>query len=222
MNPDDGSVPPRHAHLWSPDFDTIEVYNGVDLPSEAAVLAPMFDWLNLLARGHRYTATGNSDSHNLFFLDPGLPRNLIHWGDATSDDADRSAPEDAILAALKQGRVIVTSGPLLDVTIGDAGPGETANVPPGPVDVRVRVRAVPWVDVTRLRVYVGASRAPVVERAIPRSTSLTRLDETFALRVPDGGFVVALVTGDRPLENVYSKNARPLAFSNPVWVRIAR
>jgi hypothetical protein len=219
LNPNTGVVPESHRHLWADDFDTIEVYNGVDVPNEAAILAPFHDWLNLLSQGHRYTGTGNSDSHNLLFLDPGLPRNMIHWGSATSDDEDLRAPQDAILEALRRGRATVTSGPMVDVSAGGARPGDTVEAVDGRVDLRVRIQAVPWVDVTRLRVFVGAGRTPAVDRAVPSKTHLLRLDETFRVDVPSETFVVALVTGARPLPNVNSKNARPLAFSNPIYVR---
>jgi hypothetical protein len=219
MDPKTGEVPASHHDLWADDFDAIEVFNGVDAESEAAVLAPFFDWMNLLSRGHRYTATGNSDSHNLYYLDPGLPRNMIRWGDGSSDAEDVRAPVTDIIDALRAGRVVVTSGPLLDVSIGDAMPGDTFETTASRVDVHVRARAVPWVDVSRLRLFVDGRHVPVVDQPIPHSDDLQRLDRTFSLAVRDGGFVIALVTGSRPLPNVHVRNARPLAFSNPIWVR---
>ena len=71
---------PAFRDEFSEDYDALEVFNGFDAWSEPLVRNVLRDYLKLVARGKRYTATGNSDSHGLFFVDPGMPRNLVRIG----------------------------------------------------------------------------------------------------------------------------------------------
>ncbi|MBX3128771.1 MAG: CehA/McbA family metallohydrolase [Polyangiaceae bacterium] len=204
----------RAAFTW--DFDAIEVYNGYDAASEAKVRKVVMDWVRLLGQGYRFTATGSSDSHKLFFVDPGLPRTLIYHGPSSSDDDDLSASVASVVAALRRGQATVTSGPILDVTWGGKGPGEVA--PAGTHPMRVRVRAAPWVSVSEVEVLVGAKANRVRYFSIPKTRrDVVRLDETFELRLPEGGFVIVLARGSTPLPNVFYAGVKPLGFSNPIW-----
>ncbi len=142
---------------YDPNFDTLEVYNGDDARDLNLVIPVLLDWMHLLGRGHRYTATGNSDSHNLAFLDPGLPRTYIRHGAGTSDETDVQAPPGDIVRALKAGHVVVTSGPFIDASVGDKGPGETAAGTGPKAELKVRVRAAPWISVSRLEVFEGGN-----------------------------------------------------------------
>ncbi|MEZ4223153.1 MAG: CehA/McbA family metallohydrolase [Polyangiaceae bacterium] len=200
---------------YDPNYDTLEVYNGDDARDLKKVRVVLEDWMHLLSAGRRYTATGSSDSHKLAFLDPGLPRTYIHYGDAGDDEQDAKASPAAVIAALKAGRAYVTSGPLLDVSVDGKGPGETV-VTGGRAQVKVKVQAPKWVDVRSVEVLVNGRSAAY--HIVPRGKSVLRLDKTFAFPVKEKGYVIVVAQGERGLPNASREATQPFAFSNPIWL----
>ena len=98
------------------DYDGVELLNGPSLDRYRLTRA---DWLSLLLQGVVHVGLGNSDSHRAGEL-PGLPRNYV----PLADDALERFDEAAFFAAVRAGRVVATTGPLLDAKLGEAGPGE--------------------------------------------------------------------------------------------------
>jgi hypothetical protein len=209
-------APAKNQFSWA--FDTIEVMNGLDASSEAKVRKVLFDWIRLLGQGHRFVATGSSDSHKLFFVDPGVPRTMIRFADGGDDKSDLTAPAKALVAALKAGHATVTTGPILDVTLNGKKPGETVR---GSEDkeLAIRVRAAPWIRVDEVEVLLGPQGNRVRWISLSKGKrDIVRLDTKFTLRVPAKSFVVVLAKGNTPLPNVYSSGIKPFAFTNPIWV----
>ena len=62
---------------WREEFDSLEVYNGHDGGHRNKVEAVLQDWLRLLEKGHRYVATGDSDSHRIQYQWAGYPRTYV-------------------------------------------------------------------------------------------------------------------------------------------------
>lgn len=218
MDPKTHRVPAAFKDEYETDFDALEVFNGLDAYSHPRVRLVIRDWIAQLGRGLRYTATGNSDSHKLAFEDPGLPRNLIFHGARAHDDQDVYANEADIIDGIKRGRVLVTNGPYIDVKVGDKGPGDTVKSDGKPVFVDVRVRAVPWVDVSHVEVLVGAKADRLRSIPVAKADALIRYQETVKVPGYAKTFVIVLVSGKKPLENVYAAGVRPLAFTNPIWI----
>ncbi|HVJ19086.1 MAG TPA: CehA/McbA family metallohydrolase [Polyangiaceae bacterium] len=203
---------------YDPNFDTLEVYNGDDARDINLVLPPLMDWIHLLGRGYRYTATGSSDSHNLAFLDPGLPRTYIRHGVGSDDASDVQAPADAVIKALKAGHVIVSSGPFIEASVQGKGPGETARGIGQYAELKIRVRAAPWVSVSKLEVYHGGSAKLVHSSQIWPSQKPVRYDAIHSIPIEKPTFFVVVVRGDVPLPNVARDTTLPFAFTNPIWV----
>ncbi|HKQ71718.1 MAG TPA: CehA/McbA family metallohydrolase, partial [Polyangiaceae bacterium] len=215
------------------DFDSLEVYNGADAAKRSRVEAVLADWLHLLELGHKYVATGDSDSHRIQYQWAGYPRTYISMPlDKSGDEGpiDRTA----LIAALKAGRAFVTSGPMIDATIDGVGPGGTATLAGNVAHLHVRVRAAPWIDVSEVEVLLGAStltRVPVApsarapaERArdlVDARKAAIRLERDF--EVPFEGheakFVVVVVRGNRALDDTLPyMPIQPMAFTNPIWL----
>jgi hypothetical protein len=151
-------------------------------------------------------------------LDHGLPRTLIAYG-GVDDAADETAPAPRVLDALKSGRAIVTSGPLIEASISGAGPGETAHHVGKRALLRVRVRAAPWVSTRTLRVLEGPSGNVLYRLPIPAGTrGTTRFERTLPIEVHAPTFVLVSVLGDEPLPNTSRPDVVPFAFTNPIWV----
>jgi hypothetical protein len=214
---DEKTGEPRRAG-WDPRFDLLEVYNGDDAKALKDVKKVFFDWIHLLGRGQRYVATGSSDSHNLAFLDPGLPRTMIRHGIGTSDATDVDAPASAVLQALKAGHVTVTSGPIIEASVNGRGPGETATGTGKRARLEVRVQAAPWVDVASLSVLVGGEGKLLHWVPVPRTGQPLRLRRSFEIPIENKTFVIVSAEGERALPNASREGTVPFAFTNPIWL----
>lgn len=203
---------------YSSSFDTIEVYNGDEAYKLKEVKKVLYDWIHLLGRGHRYAATGSSDSHKLAFLDPGLPRTLIRHSASGDDATDVNAPARSVIDAIKAGRSIVTSGPVIEATIDGKGPGETVLATGKRAKLRVVVRAAPWIDVRSLEVLAGGRGERVHWVEVPRTKNVLRLDRTFEIQVPAKTFVIVAAQGQLELPNASREDTLPFAFTNPIWI----
>jgi hypothetical protein len=184
------------------DFDAMELVSGPSLESYRRLRAV---WFALLLQGERRTATANSDSHRAREV-IALARNYVR----VPDDRPGAFDARAFLDALRAGRSYGTTGPILELDLGGAGPGERFAGRAG--ELRVRVRAAPWVPVSRMRVFVNAVAA---EERATRAGDELRLPLAFER----DSFVVVEVWGEPG--GAYAALApgfTPLAFSNPVWV----
>lgn len=199
---------------WSPDFDAIEVWNGLDLQHPERTEANLEDWMQLLAAGLRYTAMGNSDSHRIHSHWIGYPRSYLRM--ASDAPADVRAAE--IGAAVRGGHVMVTDGPILDVSVGDARAGDTVHAAGGHVVVRIRLQAASWIDTKDVELVVGGEvreRWTVEDRTAPG----LRGEWTVEVPVERRTYVLAIARGERLLDAVQPGRAGPpLAFTNPIWV----
>ena len=210
------------------DFDSIEVYNGYDLARPERVDAVMRDWFGLLNQGRRYVATGSSDSHRIQYQWAGYPRTMVNVGPSTS-------PLDplAVVASLKAGHAFVTSGPMIELSLAGASPGDEVTTTADPLPLKLRIRAAPWIDVTSVELLVGGkvvqsiSVSPSATKLGPELGSLeeaeqrtVRLDVARSLEVGgENTWVVVVVRGTRRLDDVLPfMPVQPMAFTNPVWI----
>jgi len=184
------------------DYDGVELLNG---PSMDRYRLTRADWLSLLLQGVVHVGLGNSDSHRAGET-PGLPRNYV----AVGDDALAHFDEAALLAAVRAGRVVATTGPLLDAKLGEAGPGQRFSGSKGVL--RVRADAAPWVPVNRLLVHRDG--VVVADRALERGETLE-----LPLAFERDAFVVVEVEGvpDATWSAVAPRFA-PFAVANPIFV----
>jgi hypothetical protein len=220
---DSKKLPPSSMRT---DFDTLEVYNGYDLGAPLRVEAVLHDWYALLNMGHHYGATGSSDSHRIQYQWAGYPRTMVFAPDAPVEPMQ-------VVNAVKKGHAFVTSGPILDVAIDGAHPGDEILTAESKVTAHVRVRAAPWVDVTSLEVVVGGQSTLTV--SIPSAPTrigpeLGTREEAAArtlryegdLSIPVGAeatWVVFVARGERKLDDVLPfMPVTPLGFTNPIYI----
>jgi hypothetical protein len=184
------------------DFDLIEGMNGEDFAAYPLVRE---DWFALLRAGERRTLTANSDSHRAAAV-VALPRTYVFVGE---DDA--AVLEHATFVnALRAGRAFGSTGPVVDVRLGEAGPGETYHGREG--DLVVEVRSAPWIPVSGFHVFVDGRR--FLSRTI-RGPGRFRVP----LRFETDTFVTVEVEGPAgPVYEVVAPGFLPFAFTNPIFV----
>ena len=184
------------------DFDAIELLNGASIERYWDVRA---DWFSLLLQGEFRAATANSDSHGARRV-VALPRTYVRM----ADDRPQAFDERAFVEAVRAGHSFGTTGPLLEVELGGAGPGERFAGAAG--ELRVRVRAAPWVPVSWVRVLVNG--APAEERPVAAGDELR-----FPLAFAGDSFVTVEVEGEADeLYQAVAPGFVPFAFCNPIFV----
>jgi hypothetical protein len=197
------------------------------------------DYWGLLSYGWRYAATGSSDSHRIQFHWAGYPRTMV-----TVDPHPAPGAEDTkvnplvVVANIKKGHATVTSGPIIELELAGAQPGDEVVTTDDPIHGHLRIRAAPWIDVTRVDIVVGVvggtygvtQSFDVPSRPTelgPESGTLEeagartiRLDRDLELAIgPENGWVQVLARGERRMDDVLPfMPVPPLGFTNPVYV----
>jgi hypothetical protein len=218
-DPDQDIDAPENRWLVDPDphgvrvldADAIEVLNRAGFQGWKLVRA---DWFSLLDQGFHPTATGNSDSHAADLERAGLPSNLV-----------RCSPcdENAFLDAITGGEVRVTTGPIVDLRVGEAGPGAMVRGAEATVDVTVE--AAPWVPVDEVRLVVDGEVAFAEPVTAPRDADgVLRADFQWTISPARDAWVLAeagvpLDGAPVPVPGPYGIVAPeyvPVGFTNPV------
>ena len=219
------------------DFDALELLRaeGCDPVNPAAWYAEFKvvrdDWFSLLnqqAPGAFTKGLGLSSAR--FSLDTpiGLARTYLKVG-ATLDQ-NTLGP---VLAALRQGAAVASTGPMLDVSIGGVGPGGLVTGSSTSVDLSISLYAPDWVPVDEVRVVVnGAAPISVPLASFTASTSDVRLRmATVTVPMPVGkdAWVVVEAGVSRAQTGAYAvgtpwnkimKGIYPIAITNPIFVDV--
>jgi hypothetical protein len=207
------------------DFDVVEIYNGTSIP---AYLLTRLSWFSLLNQGLTKTGTAVTDTHRLVVDNPGFPRTYV-----ASDVTDlRSFSPSDFNRNLKAMRAFGTSGPILDVRASaegrTVGMGETLSAS-GPVTVRVRVQAAPWIPVDEIRFYENGRLIGTF--ACPPATSVVRFDGGIQIQprrdaslVVEAGQKLPADPRRQPpsddLVSIIEPDVVSLAFANPIFIDV--
>jgi len=203
---------------WSTEFDCVEVLNAKMMHTLGEALR---DWFALLNSGLRVTATGGSDSHHIAQQEVGYPRCFAFVG---CDDIAEVTCDD-VVRAFRAGKVIVSMGPFVTMTINGHGIGRLVSSRGRRIKLRIIVQAAPWVDVSEVKLI---ENGVLVKRfRVKPARNIVRFDRTLWMAPRRDAWYVALVYGDKPLSPVVSDYAgydgtryqvKPFAMTNPVWV----
>ncbi|HYO97672.1 MAG TPA: CehA/McbA family metallohydrolase [Polyangiaceae bacterium] len=194
------------------EFDAVEVVNGYDLESGKLIDENLQEYFLLLNFGHRYTATGNSDSHRLIINWAGYPRTYVR----IPDDRVGSVDPLAVARAVREGHAMVSNGIFLAVAAnGTGGPGDT--VSGRRLTLQVEARAPSWVDVKRFDVWVnGVLAASHRVAVLPPGARRVSWDTELELR--QDAWVVVIARGDQPMSQpFFGRRVLPFAFTNPIY-----
>jgi hypothetical protein len=234
-----------------PQFDTLEVYNGYELHRRELTEHVIQDWYSLLNAGRKLPATGSSDSHRIQYQWAGYPRTFAFLDPKSAGDSGAPIDVKEVVASLKKGRSFVSSGPIVDFEISEGGrvakPGD--ELPRGgSLNAHVKVRAVPWIDITSIEIIGGTTppspgthgmdASAVVslwkqtlpskplqmgkeEGTLEEAQSRTlRFEGDAPIKVHEGThWIIVVVRGERPMDDALPfMPIQPLAFSNPIYI----
>jgi hypothetical protein len=162
------------------DWDAQEVMSGI---SRADWLRHRALWFSLLSQGILRAGTANSDTHTLSVEHAGYPRNII-----LGDHKGRFDTE-TFNQAIRDGHIVGTNGPVLQVTLTDAD-GKPLTDPAGkpwlagmkriPVTresawLTVRVDAAPWIPLQEIRIFVNGHAKSIDISMTPTIKDVDRL-----------------------------------------------
>jgi len=194
---------------WSGDFDTLELFNGLDSANQV-LNDTLPDWYGFLNRGQNYVATGDSDQHEADQMS-GNARNYV----AVPDDDPAGLDLDVVFDNLLAFRSMVSTGPFLGFTVDGQGLGQTVVPAGGTISVQLEVLAPAFVPVDYVRI-VGNGEI-VFEESFADPGTPVRFERTIELTPAVDTWYHALAghstASPRPLHGKGS-----LAFTNPIWV----
>lgn len=187
---------------------------AVELPLDT-VCGPTYDSIDILMPTHE--ARANAEALKLWFLllNKGYHMAASASSDATFDNPGRGIPGKVriytrldggpemarIAAAIQAGRSFVTSGPLLELTVGRNGSGDVVALPADAQKARVRA----WADVlTRVELI----RNGTVVRTFAVGPAQREFTAEFDIRETERAWYVA---------RCFGKDASEVAITNPVW-----
>ncbi len=186
---------PTGTEIWSWDFDTFELINGLRSPlldlEDPRHTGALHDWLAFLNLGHRVTATAVTDVHGLQI--PGEPRVYAQ----VTDDSPGVVTADDVADGELDGAAVLSAGAFATVSIGGAGPGALASAPGGEANLDVSVVALPEIDVVTVYVLVNCDLVAIIDTIAPHE--LQKLSAAIPLTLAADAHVVTLGFGAEPM-----------------------
>jgi hypothetical protein len=214
------------------DFDALEIMNRSSWPGYTQVRR---DWFGMLGWGRRITGVGNSDSHAMTTEYVGLPTNVAECTRAGEDAKGRDDFVYCWIRAVREGRIRVTTGPLVSLTLtAGASSAEIGEVldPAAGVTAHVHVQAPDWVPVEEVRLVVDGQ--VVMTRTLTKSDrnadGSLDLNDAWPVTVTGADQWVVAEAG-WPLDRGYPDDTTilgtyalvvpgylPMGFANPVFI----
>jgi hypothetical protein len=189
----------------------------------------VFHWMQMLNLGLRIPGVVNTDAHYSFHGSGGL-RNYIRC--STDDPARIDVME--IVRSASAGRVVMTNGPFLEVTLTNAdgqsaGPGEDLVSRSHPVQAHIRVQCPNWLDINRVQLF--ANGRPMADRNFTRrdhpelfADGVVKFDQTIPLEFAADTHLIVVAAGEGlTVGEVMGPQwgaQMPIAVANPVFIDV--
>jgi hypothetical protein len=192
----------------------------------------MFRWLQMLNLGYRIPGVVNTDAHYNFH-GSGWLRNFI----ASSTDDPSKIDVKEMVENSQRGRVVMSNGPFLDVSLRHERDGKTietpvgddVHVPGGAARLHVRVQCPNWIDVNRVQVFVNGKPDPqlnITRQASPArfATSVVKFDQELPVALARDAHLIVAVAGEGlqlgAVAGPDHGKDMPVAVSNPIFVDV--
>ena len=183
-----------------------------------------FVWLQLLNQGHNYRAVAVADAHSVYGNGVGSWRTYI----PSSSDQPAELDWEELSRNAKAGRMIVTSGPYLEVSAEDgtlAGGQTRAN---GSILLHIRVQCTDWIDINRVQILVnGRQRTDLnfTRESHPDwfSNEIVKFDRSVSIALSQDSHLIVVAIGENlDLSTGYGTSPQsklqPCAYHNPIFV----
>lgn len=189
-----------------------------------------FNWLQLLNQGHRIFAVANTDAHYNYH-GSGWIRNYVK----SSADEIGKIDETEMVRSFRDGHVVMSNGPFLEVKVtgpglgigklGGAIPGDAMSLPDGIGGIHIRVQCPNWLDVNRVQVLVNGRADPNLNFTREKNPELfadvaVKFDRTVVFKLRNDAHLIVVAVGEGMLVGPVNgdRNEPPLAVSNPIFI----
>jgi hypothetical protein len=202
-------------------FDAMELINSSAMQSD--FMSVFHDWFALLNAGHRITAVGSSDGHDVSRYIVGQGRTYIECDDTKPDALD----VDAACRNLKAGRACVSMGLLPMMTVNERfRVGDLVTNGGAVLNIKVQVLAPSWIHCDRVELFANGLSIQATNISI--GTNAPEVKWQIPLPKHDI-FLVAIATGPGttaphwPVSKPYQPNSphwvsRVIGATNPIRV----
>ena len=206
-------------------FDAMELINSSAQQSD--YMSVFEDWFALLNAGHRITAVGSSDGHDVSRYIVGQGRTYIECPDGEVARLD----VNAVCRNLKAGRAYVSMGLLPIMTVNNAfRAGALVTNLSGVLKVNVKVLAPSWIAADRIELFANGTkvRTATISSRPGRETGVAAEVQWELPRPRHDVHLVAIATGPGqtaphwPVAKPYQPasaqwTSRVIGATNPIW-----
>lgn len=193
---------------------------------ESVAYVREFIWLQMLNQGLRIWAQAVSDAHSVYGNGVGGWRCYVQ----SSTDHPGQLNWKELSRVSKSGRIILTSGPYLEVsTVDGVLPGGHANATDS-VDVKVRVQCTDWIDIDRIQILVNGEQRPDVNftrKSHPDwfQNGVVKFDRVIKVPLQRDSHIIVVAYGENfDLKTGFGTSPqsrlRPCAYNNPIFVDV--
>jgi hypothetical protein len=178
----------------------------------------------MLNLGYRIYGTANSDAHVV-----GHGAGAVFSYIYTANDIPEKIDDVEIAHQVKDGHLVISNGPFLDVRVDRALPGDEIKALDGKVNVKVKVLTSNWCPVNTVQILVNGRAVPSLTFTKEKNPELFHEDPSvFEKEIPvtlttDAHLIVVAFGKGETVGKVQGssmRNAVPIAMANPVFVDI--
>ncbi len=192
------------------------------------VVAPIreFIWLQLLNQGLSPKAIAVCDAHHIHGNGVGGWRTYVK--SSTDEPAEIDWREMSRNA--KAGRMILSTGPYLEVETGSgiiAGGHDRVS---GAIDLKVKVQCSTWLDIDRVQVLVNGRQVPEYNYTREKNPDMfandvVKFDQTLKLHLDQDAHLIVVAVGEKhTLVTGFGSSGQsklqPIAYNNPIFVDV--
>lgn len=183
-----------------------------------------FVWRQLLNQGHRLVAVGVADAHAVYGNGVGCWRCYL----PSSTDEPAKIDWAELAPRAKQGNMILTTGPFLEVTTQNGKIAGDDDRAAGSIDLKVKVQCTDWIDINRVQVLVNSRPDPKLNftrETHPKmfKNGVIKFDEKIQVRLQQDAHLIVVAINEKGDSKIcygtsdYAK-MRPCAYNNPIYV----
>lgn len=184
----------------------------------------IFNWLQLLNQGYRIPGVVNTDAHYNYHGSGGL-RIFVRSDATVPGDID---PLEIVRHA-RQGHIIMSTGPYLEVKLGSAIPGDDVLLKGGKGELEVKACCNNWLDIDRIQVLVNGRPDPKLNFTrsshphLFRDKSGVRFQHRIPFQLERDAHLIVVASGNKEIGDIVGPlwgRYRPTAISNPIYVDV--
>ena len=141
-----------------------------------------------------------------------------------------SNSREEIIQNAKAGRLMLTTGPYLEVTANGVRAGSEIPASSGKVKLMIKVQCTDWVDIDRVQVLVNGRQVPeynYTRKSHPDffGNDVIKFDRALELQLKNDAHIIVVAMGEEHnLRTGYGTSTnsqlRPCAYINPIWVDV--